>query len=260
MFNHLPDHHPAVEYMAARGFSKSEMGIDGFALLYCTKGQHRFAKVGTTTGRIILPLIKNGDVVGWQARQVEKVAEFNSLAIPIRKMVWRGEQDGWMSFGRQPDGKWEDHSVPKYYSCPNMDRGIFGFDYAKGQPLVVVGEGPLDAIGIGRPHGIGTIGKGITEYQIKIIKSYWEYVVLIQDKDVAEESDPRKIARYRSMLEELSKGVHFATFALQGYGDPGETPRKEIWNQIYENLRERPEFSPVMPLVEKQKEQYASRT
>jgi len=221
----LPAEHPASEYLfQTRGFTRDD--LQNFGLLYCLEGYYQFtSRIGSTSGRIIFPVVMNGELIGWQARVVEKTDKDG-------RRVWKGEKDGWWT-PKIRDGVSEDAHVPKYYTYPNMQRArtLLNFDEATKDPsIVVVVEGPLDAVKVGE-HGVATFGKLISDGQIRILSSYWSTVLLIRDKDV--DPDQKWFVR---MSKKFNESVNFLHMSLDGYSDPGEASNAEIWKQIKKNF------------------------
>jgi len=233
----LPDNHPAIEYLAHRGFDIEELrNLDNSRpILYCTKGQCEIAGGrGTTSGRLVFPIYMLGTLKGWQARQIEKVTEEDDMV--GKKVVWNGSS--WRPFKKE-SGFWEDRFVPKYYTCPGMKRMsvLYGFDMARNYKEIAVVEGPLDYHRTG-PQCVGTIGKSISSEQISLLKTYWERLFWLRDPEI----DPRS-REFQKILTELSPlPVHH--LALANGLDPGATPREETWLQIkatvLENSRAKP--------------------
>lgn len=221
----LNEGHPVWEYLNSRGIASQD--VSDFGLKYCTAGNYNFsAKMGTTAGRIIFPVVMAKKLVGWQARQIERV-EGNA------KLVWQGEDLEWRSFGKitSPDDgswRWEDAGVPKYYTCPGMQRSraLFNFDKAKlSKGYVIVTEGPVDALKVGS-QAVATFGKKLTRDQIRILSSNWPKILMILDSEIDTEEE------WFKRLEESFSGVYLICMKLDGFHDAGEATRDEIWNQI----------------------------
>ena len=95
---------------------------------------------------------------------------------------------------------------------------------------MVITEGPFDAIAVGR-CAVATLGKGVTEHQANAIKSYWQLAVVMLDPGDADKEMQALTAR-------LHRTIRTIVVQLQGYKDPGECPRDEIWRQIGTRMRE----------------------
>jgi len=229
-FASLPDDHPAVEYLRDRKFDLGEIrGFDpGRALYYCTHGQYSLAEgMGTTGGRLIFPVYKDGLIQGWQARYIDRIHPNGYM-----KDVWDGH--AWRRFQKDEQGKWGDHYVPKYYTCPGMPRYsvLYNHDMARNYAAIAVVEGPLDQIAVG-PASVGTFGKAIAVEQIRLLKTYWSKVFFIRDPDV-----DTNTKSYRNMVAEMA-GLDLHQLVIPGNRDPGETPRQEIWSLIAKSEEDR---------------------
>lgn len=238
-FVELPDGHPAVEYLRVRKFDIEEIRkFDPVrALYYCTNGQFSLADgLGTTTGRLIFPVYREGIIQGWQARYID---HFVDEAKTLRR-VWDGFK--WKEFSRDSEGKWGDHFVPKYYTCPGMPRFsvLYNFDTARQFREIAVVEGPLDQIAVG-PACVGTFGKSIAIEQIRLIKTFWERVFFLRDPDVDTTSQS-----YRNMVAEMA-GLDLHQLVIPGDRDPGETPREETWSLIARAVEERARGAALKP-------------
>ena len=169
----------------------------------------------------------NNVLMGWQARQIEDKGENGT------RFVWKGEDLGWERMAKisspGEDDRWEDSDVPKYYTCPGMQRSksLFNFDNAiKNEEFVVVTEGPIDCLKTGL-NSVATFGKKLTRDQIRILCSNWPKILMILDQDVSTEDE------WFKNLESSFKGVYLLTMHLDGFKDPGDAPRSEIWKQIH---------------------------
>ena len=99
------------------------------------------------------------------------------------------------------------------------------FDNARESDTVVVTEGVFDAIRVGK-CGVATFGKAVSETQVGLLQQYWRHVVLLLDPDAE-----KAIEQTRAMF---APTVDVVTVALRGYKDAGETPRVELWSQIFD--------------------------
>jgi len=223
----LDDDHPAIVYVKKRGMTVDI--ISRYGITYCRKGQYKFSNGGgTTSGRIVFPVYMLGKLVGWQARIIDTFTPRG------RRAVWQGEDIGWIYPIKQEDGTWSDFIVPKYFTCPGMKRGasIFGFDLAlaQGKDLVVITEGPVDCLKVGQ-KSISTFGSKLTNQQIRIIKSNWDSIIWLLDKDIDTES-----TWFHRVLSDLSTGSSVNWLKLSSCLDPGESNQQEIWKEIHQHI------------------------
>ena len=210
----LPDDNHAIQYLQNR---KRKWGIeelnDLYGLRYCTMGKSFASGFFTTTDTLIIPVHMNGKVVGWQSRLL-----YDPDALTPDECKARG-------FYMNPNSG-EYIRPPKYFTSPGMKKGdiLFNFDNARKHSLVVITEGAFDAMSVGRP-AVACFGKGISDNQIRLIKSYWDAAIILLDPDV-------KDTESRRILNSLKRAIPTVDVKLEGYKDPGDAPREEIWKQI----------------------------
>ena len=212
----LDIHHVAYSYLVGRKFDPVELSKT-YGLTYCRQGKTYGNGLFNTTGTIIAPMYYQGDVVGWQARLL-----YNPDTVP--------EEDyGLMGFLRTEEGKWV--KPPKYFTMPGMDKGrlFWNMDWARRSRVVVVCEGIFDSMAVGR-CGVAAFGKGVSEQQESLLKSYWDLIVLLLDPDAGTQAVKLK--------ESLETAVPTVLVTLDGYNDAGEAPQEEIWRQIHMRVEE----------------------
>lgn len=208
----LSTQHPAITYIRQRGFDPVELN-DIFGVRYCVSGRI-FGRIFDTTGTLVFPIWMNGALLGWQSR----------LLYTPDKMT----PDECAAMGFQKDSDGDYMKPPKYFTSPGLLKGrvMMNFDWARRSDVIVVCEGPFDAIAVGR-CAVATLGKGVSEYQIRLIKAYWKAAIILLDPG---DADKEMAAMERSLRMSLPVVVKVD---LKGYKDAGETPREEIWRQIY---------------------------
>jgi len=201
-------------YLQQRGFDHKELS-DSFGVRYCVDGRRFAGGLFDTTNTLIFPFWMDDQIAGWQARLLydpDSVADDQCKA---------------MGFIQDEDRDWV--RPPKYWTAPGVQKGriFFNYDWAKQSEVVVVCEGPFDAIAVGR-CAVATLGKGISEQQAKRIKLMpeWKLVVILLDPGDAD-------AEAAQLLGNLHRTVPVVRIDLEGYKDAGEAPREEIWKQIY---------------------------
>ena len=89
---------------------------------------------------------------------------------------------------------------------------------------MVVTEGPFDAMSVGM-SAVATLGKGVTHDQARLVKAYWDMAIVMLDPGDAD-ADGRKL------LSNLGLSSPTIQVVLEGYKDPGDAPREEIWRQV----------------------------
>ena len=124
----LPAGHPAVVYLAERGFDPAELARL-YRVGYCGQADPSFRMADR---RIVAPVETAGRLVGWQARFVG-------------------------------DRNWKACPAPKYYTMPGMARHLtlYNLDQARTQAFGVLVEGMTDVWAVG-PHAVGLFGKSIS--------------------------------------------------------------------------------------------------
>jgi DNA primase len=147
-------------------------------------------KIGAYKNRIVIPDFDNaGELIYWTARAM-------------------GDEN------------------PKYLHLPNSYSGktIFNFWRAKKHDMIVLTEGPFDAMRVGF-NGVATYGHSIKDGQRKLIlNSSVKEVVLMYDSDVP-------IDDIESMAAELTSFKKVSVVYIQN-GDPADHTREELLSMI----------------------------
>jgi hypothetical protein len=208
--------HVARNYLERRGFNVDILS-EAFGLYYCSTGRTYGDGVSffyNTSNTIIFPVWMHGKLMGWQSR----------LLFDPDKLT--DEQCETYGFPQNDEGEFV--RPPKYYTPYGMSKGdvLYNFDNARKSKLVVVAEGPLDVAGIGM-CGVGTFGKGISDIQAKLLKEYWDMVIIMLDPGDAD-------AESRQLQMNLQMSVPTVQVTLQGVKDPGDASFERVWTQIYD--------------------------
>ena len=225
----LPQNHPAIAYLTARGFDPAFLA-QTYSAQFCLKGTV-FGDDGTgglpVTNRIILYGKMKGIVKAWQARIVEVM-----------------EKDTGNIFFLNPQGNYtllstpEDRArkmsrvkVAKYLTSMGASRAgiLINLDTAIAASLkqgwdraVVLCEGMLDAARVGA-MGVPLLGKSLSSEQSRILKAHCDRVVVLLDADAQE--DAKKI-------EYELKGLKVNSVTIPGVKDPGDATTDVIWREI----------------------------
>jgi hypothetical protein len=114
--------HPARTHLEDRGFDPDELARL-YGLTYC----HEYSRSSLARGRMVIPVMMHGRLVGWQARLVVEPP---------------------------PDVK-----VPKYVTAPGMQKStlLFNLDRAQESATVVLVEGVSDVWRVG-PQAVALLG------------------------------------------------------------------------------------------------------
>jgi len=209
----LHNDHPAILYIRRRKYDYRELN-DVFGVRYCNAGQLFGGGIFNTTNTLVFPIFMSGTMVGWQSRLLytpDELTDDECLLVGLMK---------------DEDGDWV--RPPKYFTSPGLEKGqvLFNYDNARQSEVVVITEGPFDAIGVG-PSAVATLGKGVTDQQANLVKQYWKLAVIMLDPGDAD----------NEMFEletKLQRSIPTVRVNLAGYKDPGEAPRDAIWQQIGE--------------------------
>lgn len=210
----LPDEHVAIRYLRNRKFDPAVLDSQ-YGVRFCQSGRI-VGRVFNTSNTIVFPIWMNNKLVGWQARLLydpDKVTE---------------EQYEMYGFLKDEDGEWQ--VPPKYMTSPGLDKGriLFNYDNARKHDVVVICEGPFDAISVGM-NGVATLGKGVTEFQERLIKAYWKFAVILLDPGDAD-------YEMLKLEQSLRMAIPCISVSLRGYKDAGEMTTEEIWRQIFSEL------------------------
>jgi len=150
----LPADHPAVTYLAVRGFNARELS-EHFGVGVCVAVNGDRFRIAAN--RIYIPVTHNEKLVGWQARTA-----------------------GDAKYG------------PKYYNAPGMQKSrmLYNFDTASKQPFVVIVEGVPSVWRIGAP-AVCLFGKTLSAWQRLTIATTWvdKPVFVVLDSDAQDETD-----------------------------------------------------------------------
>lgn len=207
----LPEDHLAIRYLRNRKFNPTVLERV-YGVRYCVEGRRYLNGLVNTSNTIIFPIWMEHKVVGWQSRVL-----FNPDNIT-------DDIAAAMGLPRDSDGHYL--KPPKYFTSPGLEKGraFFNYDVARCGELVVVTEGPMDAIAVG-PNAVATMGKGVSDFQARILKAYWKLVVIMLDPGDADKE-------MQALYDQLWTSVPTLQVKLQGYKDPGDAPTDEIWRQI----------------------------
>lgn len=206
----LDSEHPAMKYIHRRKFDPVELN-DVFGVRYCSEGRW-FAEKYDTTNSLIFPMWMNNKLIGWQSRLLYDPDKLTDDECAVMNMPV--DEDG------------DYVKPPKYWTSPGLEKGriLFNYDWARTSDVVVICEGTFDAMAVGK-CGVATLGKGVTERQIRLIMAYWKVAVLLLDPGDAD-------AEMRALMFKMQHLMPVVNVDLQGYKDAGEAPRRAIWEQI----------------------------
>jgi hypothetical protein len=135
----LPPDHLALQYMCGQRQYPLDLLVQ-YDCSFCVRADPRWRPA---QGRIIIPIVMNGCLVGWQGR-------------------WPADLD------------WKVAGVPKYYTMPGLTKRqvLYNFDVARQYQFVVVCEGCSDVWATG-PWAVALLGKTLSHPQQQHLLMQW---------------------------------------------------------------------------------------
>jgi len=153
----LSSDHCANQYLIGRGFDPKMLG-EVYDVSYC----HNSDQYPLVTGRIVVPIHMNGQMVGWQARP------------PY-------------------DADWKAIRQPKYYNCPGTNKRLmlYGLQQAEYSPFCTVVEGVTDVWKLGA-GAVCVLGCTMSPQQAAWINSRWSVAFIALDSDATKKAEDTK--------------------------------------------------------------------
>lgn len=181
-FHELFPEHPVRRYLLERRYDLAYLSSQ-YGVGMCVDS----TEFPAMRGRIYIPIVMHGQLVGWQ--------------------------------GRYPDElDWKATGIPKYYGRPGMAKGrmLYNLDVAKQWPFVVVVEGVPSVWRLGGP-AVALLGKTLTGPQ-RILLNYWagKPIIIMLDPDAADNSE----GIVRELKQTAASPV--VEIRLPGDYDPGD--------------------------------------
>lgn len=152
-------------------------------------------------GRIYIPIIMHGMLVGWQGRLV----------------------------GKLPPGS----SIPKYYGMPGMPKRLmlYNWDRARQSRLLLLVEGAPAVWAIGPGLTAALLGKTVTSHQLSLLRDWVREtngaIILCLDPDAQDDS-----AGARTDLQRITDG-RFANVLLPAGYDPADLEPTYFWERVF---------------------------
>ena len=209
--NQLNESHEAIKWLKARQPSNSwtidELSPE-YNVVYCYNGSV-ISRGFNTTNTIIFNFYKHSKLVGWQARLLYNPKELND--------------DDPRKYYLNDVGN--EHIVNKCYTSPGLggpDK-IYNYDNACKYKLVVITEGPFDAIAVGK-FAIAVCGKSISSQQLRAIAATWEYAIVLFDKGANKDSNKAK--------RKIEQHIPTCVATLEEADDPGSADRYYLYSTI----------------------------
>jgi hypothetical protein len=238
----LPGNHPAIEYLAGRGFDPNQLATQ-FDASYCVQENPDvfYKKLpggfkASPQGRVVFFIKQLGVCRGWQARQLDRwQGEYFQMFHPYQnRWVSVAERRGkdlvmLPGFSGSTIGKPDKMLLKQKYAIGlgvEKTTMLMGFDAAlrwskqTGRKTIGIVEGVLDAAKLGPPF-CSIMGLTLSTNQAALISNHFERVVAIPDNDVDSENREKFVGSINRNLG--SKGVNVNICKLpEGCKDAGE--------------------------------------
>ena len=212
--NTLPASHPAMVYLREhpkRPFDPYKL-FEDWNLHFCVDAPDDGTDDGLIPGteiharlvrnRLIIPIYKNGMMVGWQARAIV------------------------------------DGEKIKYYTMPGFRKStlLFNGDRARQYDFGVLVEGFFDAARVG-PRAVAAFGHKLSHIQRDLLMAYWNQtgMCVMLDPDAME--DMERLSRL--MHPHAFKWGAFSVCLPPGFKDPAEMSYESLWSLIANHARVR---------------------
>jgi DNA primase len=193
---------------------KDDLSIDNLSIDY--KDESQLKK--------IITLIERGLTIDTlKYFEVGFSMEKNRVVIPVRSHTYKLTG----LIGRAV----ESYQEPRYLYNRGFKRAdnLFNIQNAKQHPSCIIVEGSVDCMFVhqaGFPHTVATLGAMVSEKQMKIIRKFFDSIIIFSDNDEAGE------AMRRGIIEMCrGKDLSFASIP-PGLKDPGEMTSNEIKEAI----------------------------
>jgi hypothetical protein len=197
----LPPHHHAVQYVEGRGYDAHYLGAS-LGVGYCVESDPAYP---SARGRLIIPIVMDGVLVGWQGRYV-------------------GDLD------------WKSRRIPKYYNLPRQPKSLmlYNLDNAARGRIVVVVESVTSVWSLG-DASVAVLGKTISRRQCELLEGRWArrgcLLVLILDLDAQRQAE-RQFPVLSNTFIGYEGGAAIMMTMPDGK-DPGDFDRETAWDMIY---------------------------
>jgi hypothetical protein len=204
----LPPGHPALTYLAGRGFDDIQYLQDLFRVGYFKGDPGKFRLANE---RIIIPIWFARQMVGWTARIVP---------------------------GYTPTPKWISREPPKYYNSKEFNKSnfLYNFDLAKDADVIAVAEGVTDVWKIGI-WGMALLGKSMSDQQCQLLcraaENRGACIVLLGDGSTEKDN---AAAAWEANYQRLRAAYRYpdrVRLHLFPQGDPGDRSSRELHDLVH---------------------------
>ena len=217
-----PDH-PAVKYLHERGF-KPEYLTDNFNVAYYECSPRNFP-AAQFRRRLIVPIVFDGNDVGWAARVIPDHT-------PLTRDTDRGSK------------KWP-YKEGKYINSPGLKKSnlLYNLDVAKKHDVIAVAEGVTDVWKIGI-WSVAILGKKMSDTQVKLLCEAAEakraWIVLLGDASTdRDDAASAWYGNYHCLVRQY-RYPERVRLHLFDKGDPGDKTTQELHALVSEKLNEPP--------------------
>lgn len=190
----LPDNHPAITYLKSRDFDPAELE-QRFGVGLCRTADT--ARVELMAGRIYIPIMQAGELLGWQGRATN------------------------------------DHQRPKYFNAPDAKKSrlLYNYDVAAARPFVVLVEGVPSVWRIGCA-AVCPFGKSLSHMQQEKIARTWRDKPIFVLFDFNAQADTE-----HACLQLQQHKLRAVPVILPDERDPADYAREEIISLICATAR-----------------------
>ena len=201
----LPDDHYGIQYVRGRGYDPHDLAVN-WGIVWRNSGSAL-----SDYYRLIIPIYvtinNNTYLAGWQARYLNS---YTGSSVP------------------------HDKSIPKYMTSPGLRKSQILYNGWRmgNSSLVVVCEGPLDAIRVGQ-SGVAVLGSDASAQQENILVDNYKKskspIVVMLDNDMDEKAE--------NLTKRLrSRGCIALRVHAPGGKDPGDCTREDLYRAIVDGL------------------------
>jgi len=192
----LPANHAVINYLHGRNYDPAEL-VEKYNVMYCVQAKPEWK---CATGRIVIPIIMRGELVGWQCRFPEDMSK----------------------------EEWKRRRIPKYYNLPGMPKRLmlYNYDITINLPYCVVCEGVTSAWAFG-DHGVAIFGKSLSSKQAELLAKGWKAVAIVMD------GDEKGRAASEEIYIDLRPHVPCFQVTIPDDRDPGESDSEWLWCLVH---------------------------
>lgn len=205
----LPVHHEANVYVRSRDLDPMVLG-KFYGVSYCHNSIYPLAR-----GRLLVPIHKGRDMVGWQCRHVGE-------------LPWKDKE-----------AKKRGELPPKYFTAPGYPKAQWlpNLDVARQYHTGVLVEGFFDVFRAG-PMCMPLLGSSINPLQRKLLTQAFgkRSAVLLLDPDV--KGDEKKWPKIHESILDIQRQMPLAVVWLPEGSDPGSLEREVTCEIIREQARD----------------------